>query len=229
MIQLVPILIKVGTINRMTRFTRAYQRANVKQWQLNCIFLGAISITVMFLTLWYKLDPVKLERRANLVQKGGHDVAVVSVCECRSGSWYISSLLLWALLLSLASIIVYQSRDVFEEFNESRGLALMIYSHFTFTCLRILVYFIAKANYFNEKTLFQSVVSALLSLETIFSVSFYFGQKFFAAKGEESRTLRFSKFTTQEKGPDVITNGDGSTRETNVNPIHSKFSLFFGS
>mmetsp|Transcript_931 Transcript_931/g.1213 ORF Transcript_931/g.1213 Transcript_931/m.1213 type:complete len:846 (-) Transcript_931:357-2894(-) len=232
MIQLVPILIKVGTINRMTRFTRAYQRANVKPRHLNCIFLGAISITVIFLTLWYKLDPVKLERRANLVQKGGHDVAIVDVCECNSGSWYIACLLLWLLLISSASIIIYQSRDVTEAFNESRGLALMIYSHFIFGSLYILVYCIAQANYFNEKTLFQSVVSVLMSLDTIFAVSFYFGQKFFAAMDKERkalrRSIRFSRTAAQDKGSGEITNSDEVFRTKSVNPIHSKFSQFFG-
>jgi len=216
----------------MTRFTRAYQRANIKSRHLNFIFLGAILFTIMFLTLWYKLDPVKLERRANLVKKGGHDVAILDVCECNSESWYISYLLLWVLLLSSASIIIYQSRDVTEAFNESRGLALMIYSHFMFGSLHILVICIAKANYFSEKTLFQSVVSVLMSLDTICAVSFYFGQKFFAAMDEKRkasrRLLRFSRTTAENKGPGEITNTDEVSRTRSVNPIHSKFSQFFG-
>jgi len=81
------------------------------------------------------------------------------------------------LTLLVASVLTFQSRHVFEEFNESHGLAFMIYSHTIFLLLRLGVLSLVNSHIIPQD-LMHPILSLFTSLDVIFAVSFYFGQKF---------------------------------------------------
>mmetsp|Transcript_18830 Transcript_18830/g.28635 ORF Transcript_18830/g.28635 Transcript_18830/m.28635 type:complete len:615 (-) Transcript_18830:280-2124(-) len=181
-LELTPVLIKVWTINKMFRYTRAHQRANVRPEHLDAILLGALLVACTIMVVGEVFDPYTKELRPVLAPNDLHTVLVRRVHISKYGITVTSHTVVWFLMLFLATVFTFQSRPVFEEFNESKGLAFLIYSHFAFLLLRILFETIAKRWKSNTFSVNINLLhSLLLSLDTIFALVFYFGQKFLVA------------------------------------------------
>jgi hypothetical protein len=188
-LELTPILIKVWTINKMVRYARIQQRADVKSRHLNAILLASVLTAVLFLIVWRAVDPQTLENISTMDPKDQYSVAISEVCTSNSNFWRLCIFGLLGLLLFLATVLTFQSRHVFEEFNESQGLAFLIYSHFIFIVLQIVFYQIERSEVF-PRDVSTSAMSVLWSLDAIFAMLFYFGQKFLSIMNKSKKPMR---------------------------------------
>ncbi len=199
--ELVPILIKVATINKLVRYARLHQRAQINTRHLDFTLLGLLLFVIAYLAAWTLIDPVKPETFATILDDDefrSHHVAVNEFCRSEYKLWgYINNALL-VLTLLIASVLTFQSRHVFEEFNESQGLAFMIYSHTIFLLLRLGVFSLVNSHIIPQD-LMHPILSLFTSLDVIFAVSFYFGQKFvLIMKDRSSLSHNRSKKSTRE-------------------------------
>ena len=123
------------------------------------------------------MDRARQEKQYSLVD-GDSVVSVNNGCASRSNAWQIASFGYEAMLLLAATILTYQSRDVIEEINESSFLAFMVYSHFVFLVLRLLV-FVLMLQVMIPMALALRIVSLLVSMDTLVAILIYFGPKFY--------------------------------------------------
>lgn len=85
-------------------------------------------------------------------------------------------------MLVVATIQAFQTRNVRQEINESRSIAMMIYSHFVFVCLRVVTLLLEPRLGGSDM---ESARALIFSLDCIATVGIYFFPKF-GADGSES-------------------------------------------
>ena len=69
----------------------------------------------------------------------GYIVEESSYCASSNSGWQIASFVYLLVLLLIAAAIATQNRDIRQEFNESRYMALLLYSHGMFMVLKLSV------------------------------------------------------------------------------------------
>merc|ERR1719401_2261620 len=98
-------------------------------------------IAALYCMFWTIFDPPKsepsLKVTGNTNEWGETIVLIFSHCESKSGVWHTVSFSCQGLLLFGGSILVYQMRKVPNSVNDSRELALMIYSSVIILLLRV--------------------------------------------------------------------------------------------
>ena len=121
--------------------------------------VGLIAIAAVFCTIWTALDPPLPAESLHLTQNtNGYGETIVSVssyCDSESNIWFLLSFTFQGILLICASVLAYQMRSVPNVVNDSRELAVMIYSSFIFLVLRFVVYLIADASFSLQKVCFS--------------------------------------------------------------------------
>ena len=173
-IELVPIIIKVGTINRLVRVARQQQPFDLKAMHLDLYLLGTILSILIYLVLATAIDPIKVKTVPVLYPD--NNVHVHGTCSSKSFGWVIVDFGFQAVILIIATVLVFQSRDVFERFNEGQGLTLMVFSHSVFLMMRIVAERLQSTSL--DRFSYISIASILKSLDITLATSFYFGQKF---------------------------------------------------
>ena len=173
--EIVPIIIKVGTINKLVREARQLQPFDLNTRKLDIIFICAILSVAIYLASASIIDPTKV-KTVSVLHPDTLNVYVGAICSSKSIGWDIVDFGLQAVFLIIATVLVFQSRDVFDKFNEGQGLTLMVYSHSVFLIMRIVLKRLAATSL--DSAMYQSLSSTLKSLDIIFAISFYFGQKF---------------------------------------------------
>ena len=116
---MVPILVKLSAINKLTRAGYQFRRADIDSKRFKKIMTIVITFLISYLILWTMIDRSKLERE--FLSKDVDGVRVVSMHNgCSSGSnwWEIMAFAFEALLLLATTILTYQSSDVIDELNE---------------------------------------------------------------------------------------------------------------
>jgi len=158
---------------------------------------------IIFLTVWTVLDAPSKRETYLIEQSNLHQIQIFDGCQSDSQLWLVTSFAWEAVLLVTATILTFQSRDVIEDLSNTQGLAFMVYSHFLFLVVRILVLTLQMASIF-KPPLAGKVISLCLSIDTISSTLVYFGPKFIAAHKE----------TTDQGKPvtRVIKKGNGGGR-----------------
>ena len=202
-IELIPIIIKVGTINKLVREAQRLRPMDINPKHLDSILICTILLATVYLTLCTILDPMKMMQVPIINPANDFEVIIGVKCSSSSHIFNLTDYMIQGLILVIATVLTFQSRDVFAEFNEGQGLTLMVYSHFVFLVLRIIVNRLAATDTISSST-FQNVSSILQSLDIIFAISFYFGQKFMTIRSglrtvgtpnQSSRTLRNGRAT----------------------------------
>ena len=130
---MVPILVKLSAINKLTRAGLNLKRAEIHHSFSKKVLASTILILLIYLTLWTVIDRPRQEK--DYLVNGTNKITIISVhngCASRSNLWEIGTLVFEAMLLVATTILTYQSRDVIDSLNESRYLAFMVYSHFLF-------------------------------------------------------------------------------------------------
>lgn len=187
-LELVPLLVKVAAINRMMNATKRMRRVRISMRTLFCTVASLVLLVVIFLAVWTALDPPHRQEGRYLVQENEFEIVTTVGCASDSGVWDLVVVCWNGLLIVCATVLAFQSRSIKQEFNESRSLGTMIYSHFVFAVLRTITFNLEDSSFdaTGYPTLDPSIVAAassfLLSFDVMTSVSIYIIPKIAAAR-----------------------------------------------
>mmetsp|Transcript_42195 Transcript_42195/g.101915 ORF Transcript_42195/g.101915 Transcript_42195/m.101915 type:complete len:969 (-) Transcript_42195:2251-5157(-) len=166
--ELVPLIIKVTALNHLMRASKKMRRVKIKPAQLYTSLLALSGIVTVYLIVWTAVDPPQ----ATEIRKLEDDrITVTSHFGCRSSStyWNITYLVWEGVLILWCSVLAFQSRNVQAEFNESKSLGMMIYSHFIFLALRVIVSLV-----FDDDAYTSSIATSyLLSCDIVVALIIY--------------------------------------------------------
>lgn len=172
---LVPLIIKVSAMNQLMRASARMRRIRIRTNALYAKVMAWLIVVTIFLVVWTAVDaprPIQLrtlsEDRTTIFTETG----------CMSSSEYwVVIYLSWEMLLAISAfVLAFQSRKAKAEFNESKSLCMMIYSHLGFACLRIIAFYVLD----EDDMHLQAVGTSLfLSLDVIMAVTIYLIPKFY--------------------------------------------------
>lgn len=141
----------------------------------NAMF-GAIGLLVMidllFLTAWTIVSPPEAVESRVLPDEFSTTVQVSLTCRSRQNVWPYMSMGWHTLLLIVASVLAFQSRDIVPDFNESRSFGTMIYSHFLFMSLRLIVFHLSVNGLINPN-INGAAMSFLFSFDMLLATVIY--------------------------------------------------------
>jgi len=97
-IELVPLLVKIGAINRVMAATRRRKQIRIDIRSLLLKVAGIIHLVVAYLTTWTVVDPAERHEGRYLNEHGDvTEVATTVVCASRSTWWDVGVLCEWSL------------------------------------------------------------------------------------------------------------------------------------
>ncbi|KAL3941189.1 MAG: hypothetical protein SGBAC_004421, partial [Bacillariaceae sp.] len=180
---LVPLIIKVSAMNQLMRASARMRRIRIKTESLYAKVLGWLIFVALYMIVWTAIDPPRPIEIRTLEE----DRTVIDIeMGCRSSSQHwVVIYLAWEMILALAAfVLAFQSRKAKAEFNESKSLGFMIYSHLGFAALRIVVF-----NVFDDDDtqLEAQGTSIFLSVDVILAVTIYLLPKFYNCKEFEMK------------------------------------------
>lgn len=190
-LQFVPLLIKIAAINRISHQSMSFQRVDFKLKNLKLAVFYLILLVLLFLSIWTYIDPNTSV--VNEILKDREQGIVSSSVRCASASriWRVITFVWEAVLLLCILVLALQSQSMIAELDESQALTLMVYTHFLFLVLRLIVGWMGLLGSIMAN-IEGGITSLLLSLDTILCVLIYFGNKFFAIRMSDRRKNRSS-------------------------------------
>ncbi|KAG7354944.1 7 transmembrane sweet-taste receptor of 3 GCPR-domain containing protein [Nitzschia inconspicua] len=183
-VHLIPLLVKVAAINKIMSSAKKMKRVKIKKEQMLKVMGGLLLLVVIYLIVWSAVDPVKVVEQRTVTNATSTVVEECITCSSQNYFWYYIAIGFQGLLLIIASALAFQSRDTIPEFDESRTLGTMIYSHSLFMALRCVIML------FDVREIFQpgvssAVLSYLLSLDTITAMGIYLVPKLLQARASQ--------------------------------------------
>ena len=179
---LMPILIKVSTINKLGRESRLCRRAKINPYHLTKNVTISITIVLVYLFTWTVMDLPRMKDH-QFVLKNDFDstVEVSRGCTSRSNHWRMVAFGFECIILFSTLVLSYQSRDIIEKLNESNCLMYLVYTHSAFLLMRLTVYGLG------SRTILVQINSILLALETIAAIVVYFVPQFIQISKKNNR------------------------------------------
>ena len=179
---LMPILIKVSTINKLGRSSRLCKRAKIDLNHLTKNVTISITIVLVYLFTWTVMDLPRMKDH-QFVLKNDFDstVEVSRGCTSRSNHWRMVAFGFECIILFSTLVLSYQSRDIIEKLNESNCLMYLVYTHSAFLLMRLTVYGLG------SRTILVQINSILLALETIAAIVVYFVPQFIQISKKNNR------------------------------------------
>jgi hypothetical protein len=188
-VHLIPLLVKIAAINRIMSSAKKMKRVMISKMQLVKIMGGLLFLVILFLIIWSAVDPVQVVEHRSVTNETSAVIEECVTCSSQQPFWIYMALGFQGLLLVMASVLAFQSRDTIPEFDESRSLGTMIYSHALFMALRCIVVFF-QGREILEPGVSSAVRSYLLSLDTITAMCIYLVPKVFEARSSQERVYR---------------------------------------
>jgi hypothetical protein len=190
-LELVPLLVKVAGINKILASAQRMKRVSISQRRMHNHVLMVVGVIVLFMIAWSVVDP-PLKVEEHVISDDEITVVETSLtCASNSELWIVGLIAWQSILLLAAAILAYQSRDIIFEFNESRSLGMMIYSHVVFLVLRAIVYNLGQNDLFSPNVV-AGVTSTLLSLDTLAAICIYLVPKCLSATQVESDDIMYN-------------------------------------
>lgn len=183
---IVPLLLKITAINKLMQESKKMKRVKISQRKLRVVVGLAVLVATVFLSIWTAVDPPTSTAERVLVSPQGGMVEVRHTCASSSAAWKAVAFGYEMIYILYAAVLAFTSRNVRQEFNESRKLANMAHSHLLFLILRIITNYVLPSAGVNPRDV-AGTMSFLLSADCISSPSFYFLPKFLAIR--EGRRL----------------------------------------
>lgn len=178
-LELVPLIVKMGAFYRLMKAAKRLRHVQLSRQSLFGAVLLLSAVIVIFLIVWTVMDPprrqTEYELSDELTPYGEGIVQLNYFCKSESSGWIIASVFWHLFLLVVATVQAFQTRTIRREVNESQTLAIMIYSHFMFVCLRLGTFFLERS--LSESDMMQTR-SIIFSLDCMVAVALYFGPKF---------------------------------------------------
>jgi hypothetical protein len=178
-LSIVPLLVKVAAINKINQGAKKLKRIKLTRKQLFGEVAVVVALVLVYLIVWTTVDPLTRQESVFLKDEQGNQVERLVFCSSSSDVW-IYIVLAWNfVLLICATVLAIQSRNVRQEFNESKNLGILVYAHFFFWILFTIVYLLAASNAI-DPNVFSGISSLLLSLDVGAAIGIYFVPKFVA-------------------------------------------------
>ena len=200
-LELVPLIVKVAAVNRLMGAARQFRRIVLTRKTLFGAVFGISAMVSIFLLVWTIVDPPNKNREYSLTNDVvtddmGHSRTVVDVvyfCSSDSLVWDYIAVGWNGILLLCATVLAVQTRTVQKDFNESQTLAFLIYSHFLFVALRLIVLLLSSGNSstVNEATL-SGLRSLIFSVDTMATIFIYFLPKFLTNTTDPNGSMSLS-------------------------------------
>jgi len=192
-LELVPLLVKIAAINHVLNASRQMKQVRIDMKSLFLRVFGIVMV-IAFLTTWTTVDPAQRREGRYLKEDGDiMEVTTTIVCASESTLWGLAVLCWNGILVLCATVLAFQSQKVKQEFNDCKSLGTMIYSHFMFATLRVVVFGVSAGQLsvdegggIGSPTIDPSILattkSILLSLDVITAVTIYVVPKLLAAR-----------------------------------------------
>lgn len=209
-LELVPLLFKVSAIIKLIQAAKKLKRVAINRRKLIARSLILSTTAAIYCLIWTVVDPPQAHEELHLSDDSTNEfgetvVSSSKYCDSEMSFWYFVSFGWQGLLLIGATVLAHQMRSVPHQVNDSKQLAVLIYSSFVFLILRAVVWTIAVTitnNSLTNMTL-QVVRSILCSLDTIVSIAVYFPKVL--GNTETSTLLRKSNQSTMTSNVESMT------------------------
>lgn len=140
---MVPLLVKIAAVNRLAQAALQMRRVKLDRRSLLGMALGLCSVVIAYLCIWTAMDSPDrkndYELTGNKNEYGEYVVLVSHYCASESSYWVYSTLAGHGVLLIGGSVLAFQTRRLPGDINESRVLAILVYTQFLFLLLRTVV------------------------------------------------------------------------------------------
>ena len=150
-----------------------------------------VMVDLIFLIAWTVVSPPTVIVQLDLPEEFGTTVKARIMCRSEQFIWPYVSEIWQTLLLLVASVLAFQSRDILPEFNESRSIGTMIYSQFLFMIFRLIVFFFKGLI---APNVYGAAVSFLYTFDILFATTIYIIPKCIEAK-KDSGVYNFREST----------------------------------
>ena len=134
-----------------------------------------MALLVIYLIVWTAVDTPSSV--TDLTMMGDATVALHYVCASASNFWEIAAFGWESLLLLSTTVLAYQSREVIKQLKDSHGFIFLVYTHFIFLLMRVIVHIVMFSRMI-PAALFFKLIAILLEVETICAILVNFSPKF---------------------------------------------------
>ena len=203
-LEFVPLIVKIFAIHTLMLASKQMKRVVLTRQRLFGAVFGLSSIVVLFLILWMALDAPKRETEYALTtettSKDGHEATIVTsdhFCKAKSEAWTIASLGTLAFLLVCASLLAFQTRNHRKDMNESKQLAVLVYSKCLFIFLRLCMIFLVRSESMSSSTA-EDFSSLIFSIDVMATIPIYFLPKFIKSDEEFEEIRRTSTMVARK-------------------------------
>jgi hypothetical protein len=148
------------------------QRININPQSLLIRVIIWMSLIIVFLVVWTVYDAPAVEEYRHLNQQDKTIVSIDRECKSEAIFWEVAQASLQALLLLICAILAFQSRHSVSIVNDSRVLAQLVYSHFMFMILRLMVTAFDLFDVF-DGSIVSTLASFNHSFDTLFAMCIY--------------------------------------------------------
>jgi 7 transmembrane sweet-taste receptor of 3 GCPR len=163
-IELASLVVKVAAINRLMTAARQLRRVKLNRVQLLLTVASVSLLMISFLTAWTIIDPVRKgsEHELTNVVNDNNEIIVKVFSYCHNNSsWALAALATRSLMLLCATVLAFQTRNCPTKINESRTLAFMVYSQFSFLVWSIVLFFLQGTINSTHIARYQSIVNSV--------------------------------------------------------------------
>ena len=175
------VLVKMSTINRIMQKSKRCKRIQVSRKAMFSSLGALVAIDQIYLIVWTVVSPPKATEHLVLVDEFENTVESRLMCQSDPSLWYYGMEAWHFLLLLVASVLAFQSRDIVPAFNESRSIGIMVYSFFLFMILRLIVFGLGDRGMINPSVMGASLC-LLYVVDTLFATVIYIVPKCFQAR-----------------------------------------------
>lgn len=186
-LELAPLLVKIAALNRLMQAAERMERIKFSYHNLYSTVTMVLLCTTIVLIFWTFVDPpTKTDslQLTNEVKSTTNETIVVlsRFCMSRNKSWEYASLMWQCLLLCSATVLAYQTRNIQKDFNESQTMAFMIYSHFVFLSMQVVIFALEGKVRVETLECFRSII---YSIDTMVTLQVYFVPKLWKTNTEQ--------------------------------------------
>ncbi|KAL3915483.1 MAG: hypothetical protein SGILL_005633 [Bacillariaceae sp.] len=199
-IELLPLILKVAAINRLMSAARDLRRIVIGRASLYGTLISICLGVAIYLALWTVFGSPHAVVEYSITDSVTEldEVVVDKSYFCYSGNpaWGLAALAWNGILLICASVLAFQARNAVSSFNETRTLAMLVYSHFIFLLARVAMMFLGSQ--VSGSTIVYSL-SLVYALDQITACAIYFLPKFILHDTDKEGSSNSQSFTKETK------------------------------
>jgi len=171
----VPLLVKTTAINSIMQNAKKMKRVKISQKKLFLIVGVSVSISIIYLICWMIINPSQKE--TNLIMVSEKEGNVDSISSCSSNClWNIIAYVWEGFYIFCSAVLAVQSRNIAQEFNESKNVRNMAYASFLFFIFRMILVFVPLDLMYPETR--DTLVGIVLCFDALANLLVYFAPKF---------------------------------------------------